>query len=159
MGLAAAIVSYFLIAIFDSFYGEIIPALLIGAVCGFVSRGKSSIMWSALISAVGWLLGAILFGEIMNLGVGSWIIASLFLVIGTMKMKSIIRVGIFFLIALFSGIAIEISRYLTLLELLRTMDMQLLLLITAGILLPFICVIACGESRKQHHETSEIWAA
>lgn len=36
------------------------------------------------------------------------------------------------------------------------MDMQLLLLITAGILLPIICVIGCGESRKQHHETSKI---
>ena len=136
-GALAGILSYAVIAPLHSSWWEIVGALLIGLVPGLVQRSARRALLGSAACAAGWLLGAVAFGIWMDLGMGAWLLAGAFLgaAAGVFSF-SVPRAIAGAALGLLAGLLGEISRYATLaVHGLRTADMQLLLLVSAGVLL------------------------
>jgi hypothetical protein len=142
-GAIGALLSYALLTFIQSPWEEVIPAIVIGAAPGLVDRNKSGALIGALAASIGWLVGAYVSGIILELGLGAWILAgaSLGLALGIAS-RSVLRslAGLF--LGVLAGFLAEAARYISLVwERCRTVDMQLLVLIVAGILLPLVAGI------------------
>ena len=135
-GALAGIVSYWTIAPLQSPWSEVIGALLVGLVPGLAKRSLPSAATGSVACAAGWLTGALLFGIWMDLGIGAWLLAGAFLgAAGTFR-SSGVRVALGAALGLLGGAVGEASRYATVLvERFRSVDMQLILLLSVGMLL------------------------
>jgi hypothetical protein len=131
LGALAGVLSYLIVAPLLSPWAEVMGALLIGCVPGLADRSLRRAGIGAIFCAGGWLAGSLVFGVWMDIGVGAWLFAGLFLgaVTGWFS-SSWARAAIGMVLGLLGGAIGEMSRYATVLvEQLRSVDMQLILLL------------------------------
>jgi len=151
LGGIAGIVAYFILILIQSPWEDILAALLTGSIMGIIDRKRVLILLGALSCSLGWLLGNLLFGIVLELGLGAWICAgaSLGLISGLFG-GSLWRGILGLFLGALAGLLAETSRYLTVFsEGLRLMDMQLILLVMAGTLLPFAAALVAKSQKKQ----------
>lgn len=148
-GAVAGFISYIILIFIRSPWEEILPALLLGSVPGLVDKRTSSILVGSSAAAIGWLAGAFLFGIVLELGLGAWLIAGAFLGLAFgLISHSFLRTVAGFFLGLTAGLFVEASRYISLFsEALRPVDMQLIILMMAGILLPLAAGLASKPAR------------
>jgi hypothetical protein len=150
LGLVAGVVSYVLMLWLHGPWEEIIAATLIGSVVGIADLSPARIVVGSTACATGWLLGSMLFGVWMELGVGAWLIAGAFLgaAFGAYRRRWWMVIPAM-LLGLVAGLIAESSRYLTVLVTpLRGFDMQLLLLLSAGLLLNMVAALIAPPFRR-----------
>ena len=137
LGAAAGVLGYAVVSCFQNPWSEVIGALLVGSVPGIVDRLPQRALIGSLACGGGWLAGSLAFGVWMDLGIGAWLLAGAALgAVAGMFGGSAMRVVGGALLGLLGGAISEISRYATVLvPPLRAADMQLLLLLGAGVLL------------------------
>jgi hypothetical protein len=150
-GLIAGLFAYIVLLFINNPWEEVIPALLFGSVPGFVDRKRNTIFIGAFSASMGWLAGTFIFGIWLEIGLGAWVISG-----ATLGLTSGFFGGSFpralfgFLLGALAGLLAETSRYLTVFfEGLRLMDMQLILLVMAGILLPFAAALVTKPQKKE----------
>jgi hypothetical protein len=149
LGLAAGAFSYVLLLWLHGPWEEIIAATLIGSVVGIADLSPARIVVGSTACVTGWLLGSILFGVWMELGVGAWLVAGAFLgaAFGAYRRWWIAIPAM--LLGLVAGLIAELSRYLTVLVTpLRGLDMQLLLLLSAGLFLNIVAALMAPPFRR-----------
>ena len=145
----AGLFSYLVLLFIRSPVEEIIAAFFIGLVPGVIDRKGFLTFLYALASAAGWMAGLLFFGIVFELGLGAWIMAgaSLGFICG-FAYGSFLRGAAGFLWGALAGLLAEASRYITILsQELRLLDMQLILLLMAGTLLPLATAIV-SKSRR-----------
>jgi hypothetical protein len=143
-GGAAGLASYLLLLPIHSPWEEALAASLIGGAPGLVDGAPRRSWLGGCACLTGWLMGSLLFGLRLELGIGAWILAGGFLAATasafdgpTWRMVPALLAGAL------AGLAAEASRYLTLVSVaVRDVDMQLLVLIVAGLLLPAVAAVA-----------------
>jgi hypothetical protein len=112
-----------------------VAAVLIGSVVGISDLSPARILVGSIACATGWLLGSVLFGVWIELGLGAWLVAGAFLGAAFGAYRRWWMVIPAMLLGLVAGLLAEVSRYLTvLMTALRGVDMQFLLLLSAGLL-------------------------
>jgi len=149
LGLVAGAISYVLMLSLHGPWEEIIAATLIGSVVGIADLSPARIVVGSTACATGWLLGSMLFGVWMELGVGAWLVAAAFLGAAFGAYRRWWMAIPAMLLGLVAGLIAELSRYLTVLVTsLRGVDMQLLLLLSAGLLLNVVAAIVAPPFRK-----------
>jgi hypothetical protein len=149
LGLAAGAISYVLLFWLHGPWEEIIAAALIGSVVGIADLSPARILVGSVASSAGWLLGSVLFSVWIEVGVGAWLIAgaSLGAAFGACRRWWMAIPAM--LLGLVAGLVAEASRYLTILVTpLRGLDMQLLLLMSAGLLLNFVAALMAPPFRR-----------
>ena len=151
LGFVSGMISYLLLLMLHGPWEEILAAILIGSVVGVVDLSPNRILMGSAACALGWWLGSMLFGVWIELGVGAWLIAVAFsgAVFGAGR-----RWWMAFpapLLGLVAGLLAEASRFLTVLVTpLRGLDMQLLLLLSAGLLLNLAAALVAPPIRRAH---------
>ena len=151
IGLATGAFSYLLFLLPHSPWEEFVAAALIGSVVGLADLSPTRILVGSIACAAGWLLGSILFGVWIELGVGAWLVAGAFLgaVFGAYRRWWMAVPAM--LLGLLAGLLAELSRYVTVLMApLRGLDMQLLLLLSAGLLLNLVAALMAPPVRKSN---------
>jgi len=149
LGIAAGVFSYVLLRWLHGPWEEVVAAALIGSVVGIADRSLRYTLVGCIACAGGWLLGSILFGVWIELGVGAWMVAGAFLgaAFGALRKWWIAIPAT--LLGLVGGVLAEVSRYLTVLVTpFRSVDMQLLLLLSAGLLLNAVAALVAPPFRK-----------
>ena len=142
LGAVAGAVSYLVLLPLHGPWEEIVAAVLIGSVLGISKLSYRRILVGSVACSAGWLVGSILFGVWIELGIGAWVLAGAFLgaAFGASRTWWAVIPGM--LLGAVSGVVAEVSRYLTLLlTSLRGVDMQLLLLLSAGVFLPSVAAL------------------
>ncbi len=150
LGAMTGLFSYLVLLIIRSPVEEIIAAFFIGLVPGIIDRQGFLTFLYALACAAGWMAGLLFFGIFLELGLGAWIMAgaSLGFICGFTH-GSFLRGTAGFLCGALAGLLAEASRYVTILSQdLRLLDMQLILLLMAGTLLPLATAIVSKSQRK-----------
>ncbi|HXY49757.1 MAG TPA: hypothetical protein VEI01_09935 [Terriglobales bacterium] len=151
LGLVAGAVSYLLLLWLHGPWEEIVAATLIGSVVGIADLSAARILVGSTACAVGWLLGSMLFGVWIELGVGAWLVAGAFLGAAFGAYRRWWMTILAALLGLLAGLLAEASRYLPLLvSALRGLDMQLLLLLSAGLLLNLVAALIAPPCRRAH---------
>ena len=148
LGLVAGAVSYILLLWLHGPWEEIVAATLIGSVAGIADLSAARILVGSSACAGGWLLGSMLFGVWIELGAGAWLVAGACLgaAFGAYRRWWVAILAAF--LGLLAGLLAEVSRYLTLLvSPLRGLDMQLLLLLSAGLLLNLVPALIAPPCR------------
>jgi len=151
LGLVAGAISYVLLLWLHGPWEEIVAATLIGSVVGVAELSPGRILVGSVACATGWFLGSMLFGVWIELGVGAWLVAGAFLgaVFGACRKWWMAIPAM--LLGLVAGLLAEASRYLTVLATpLRGLDMQLLLLLSAGLLLNLVAALMAPPFRRAH---------
>jgi hypothetical protein len=130
---------------------EIVAAALIGSVVGVVDRCPRRILIGSTMCVAGWLAGTLIFGLWIELGIGAWLGAGAFLA-GAFAFHR--RRWLFFpalLLGILAGSVAEFSRFLTVLATpLRSFDMQLLLLLSAGLFLNLVAGLLAPPLGRTH---------
>jgi hypothetical protein len=149
LGLVAGAISYVFVFWLHGPWGEIVAAVLIGSVVGIADRSPARVLVGSTACAAGWLLGSFLFGVWIELGVGAWLIAGAFLGAAFGAERRWWMAIPAMLPGLVAGLVAEASRYLTVfVTALRGLDMQLLLLLSAGLLLNFVAALMAPPFRR-----------
>ncbi len=151
LGLATGAFSYVLLLWLHGPWEEIIGAALIGSVVGIADLSSTRILVGSIACAAGWLLGSILFGVWIELGAGAWLVAGAFLgaAFGALRRWWVAIPAMLF--GLVAGLLAEVSRYLTVfVTSLRGLDMQLLLLLSAGLFLNIVAALTAPPFRRGH---------
>jgi hypothetical protein len=151
VGAVMGLLTYIILLFINNSWEEVIATLLIGSVWGVAQRKKEAILIGALSLSIGWLAGTWLFGIFLGLGLGAWILAgaSLGLIVGLYN-GSFRRGLAGLLLGAVAGLIVEASRYITLISgRFRVIDMQLILLLTAGILLPSLAALVSKPSLEK----------
>jgi len=136
LGVLSGAIAYVLLLWLHGPWEEIIAALIIGSAIGIADLSPARIMVGSTACAAGWLFGSILFSVCIELGVGAWLFAGAFLgaAFGAYRRWWLKIPAI--LLGLIAGLLAEASRYLTVFVApFRGIDMQLLLLLSAGLFL------------------------
>jgi hypothetical protein len=149
LGGLAGFVSYFILLLSHSPWEEAIAAVLIGSAAGHAFYDSHRMFLGGLICVTGWLVGAMLFGVVSDLGIGAWIPAGAALGAGAgVVARSLSRVILGLSLGLAAGVLAELTRFATVMfSSLRGVDMQLLLLLSAGCLLPLISFLTVWRKR------------
>ncbi len=114
LGALAGVLSYLIVAPFHSPWSEVVGALLIGMAPGLVDRSLHRVAIGAIACAGGWLAGSMLFGVWMDVGIGAWLFAGIFLGAAAGWFSGLwARVAIGMLLRLLGGAIGEVSRYAT----------------------------------------------
>lgn len=151
VGLAAGALSYVLLLWLHGPWEEIVAAALIGSVVGIADLSPMRILVGSIACAAGWLLGSILFGVWIELGVGAWLVAGAFLAAAFEASRRWWMAIPAMLLGLVAGLLAEVSRYLTVLvPPLRGVDMQLLLLLSAGLFLNIVAALMGPPFRRSN---------
>ncbi len=138
-GVVAGNIAYAVLLRTNSPWEGVLAAVLIGVTPGLVPLRRGLVAVASLASGGGWILGAALVGLAVDLGAGAWIFAGGFLGFAVGVRTSVGRAVLGLTLGLAAGIVVEISRYLTvLIDGFRYLDMQLLVLLTAGLVLPLV---------------------
>jgi hypothetical protein len=147
----AGLVAYTILLVPDTPWEESVAAGLIGLVPGLVRSDRRLALFGSLACIVGWLAGTLLFGVVIMLGVGAWILAGGALgVAAGIHGRSLPRAIFGMFLGALAGLMSEAARFLTVLtEAFRYCDMQLLLLVSAGILLPLATYLATGLGGRE----------
>ena len=149
LGLVAGALSYVLLLWLHGPWEEVVAAVLIGSVVGISDLSLARILVGSIACATGWLLGSVLFGVWIELGLGAWLVAGAFLGAAFGAYRRWWMVIPAMLLGLVAGLLAEVSRYLTvLITALRGVDMQLLLLLSAGLLLNFVAALMAPALRR-----------
>lgn len=150
LGGLAGLVSYLILLLSQSPWEEAIAAILIGLAAGTTFCNSRKMFWGSLVCITGWLAGAILFGVVSDLGIGAWIVAGAALgVTAGLETRSLWRGILGLFLGAAAGILAELTRFTTLVSSsLRGVDMQLLVLLSAGCLLPLICFLTVWSRRQ-----------
>lgn len=149
LGVVAGTISYVALLSLHGPWEEVVAAALIGSVVGIADLSPTRILVGSIACATGWLLGSVLFGVWIELGVGAWLVAGAFLgaAFGTYRKWWMVIPAMLF--GLGAGLLAEVSRYLTVLVTpLRGFDMQLLLLLSAGLLLNVVAALMAPPFRR-----------
>jgi hypothetical protein len=147
LGLVAGVGSYVLLVFLHGPWEEMVAAALIGSVVGIADLSPTRILIGSIACATGWLLGSVLFGVWIELGVGSWLVAGAFLGAAFGAYRRWWMVIPAMLLGFVAGLLAEVSRYLTVLVTsLRGLDMQLLLLLSAGVFLNLVAALMAPPS-------------
>ena len=148
LGLLAGGLSYVLLLWLHGPWEEIVAAVLVGSVVGVADLSPIRILMGSAACALGWFLGSMIFGVWMELGVGAWLIAGAFLGAAFGASRGWGTAISAMLLGLIAGLFAEASRFLTVLVApLRSLDMQLLLLLSAGLLLNLVVALAAPPVR------------
>jgi len=148
IGLAAGVFSYILLLWLHGPWEEIVAAALIGSVVGIVDGSPKRTLVGSIACAAGWLLGSVVFGFWIELGVGAWVFAGAFLGGACGAFRRWWTTIPAMLLGLAAGLLAEMSRYLTVLvPSLRSLDMQLLLLLCAGLFLNTVAALVSPPLR------------
>jgi len=151
LGLLAGGLSYVLLLWLHGPWEEIVAAVLVGSVVGVADLSPIRILMGSAACALGWFLGSMIFGVWMELGVGAWLIAGAFLGAAFGACRGWWTAISVMLLGLIAGLLAEASRFLTVLVTpLRSLDMQLLLLLSAGLLLNLLAALAAPSVRTAH---------
>jgi hypothetical protein len=149
LGLAAGAASYVLLLCLRGPWEESIAAFLIGSATGVADRSPARALVGSTACTTGWVLGTILFGAWIELGVGAWLVAGALLAAAFGAYRAWWMAIPATLAGLLAGLLAEASRYLTVLfSPLRGLDMQLLLLLSAGGLLNFVAALVAPPFRR-----------
>jgi hypothetical protein len=150
LGALAGALSYGIVVRIHSPWSEVIAALVIGAVPGVVSHSLRRSLIDSVVCAGGWLLGSLVFGVWMDAGVGAWLFAgALFGLLAGVRRRLWTRVVAGLVLGCLGGALAEFSRYATVLfEPLRGADMQLLLLVCAGVALSGTSALVTEPARR-----------
>lgn len=149
LGTAVGAIAYLVLLPMHGPWEEIVAAALIGSVVGVVDFSIGRMLVGSIACAAGWLIGSILFGVWIELGIGAWVVAGTFLgaAFGAGRTWWTAIRGM--LLGIVAGLLTEASRFLTvLLPSLRGTDMQLLLLLSAGIFLNLIAALSASSPRR-----------
>jgi hypothetical protein len=149
LGPAAGAFSYVLLLWLHGPWEEAVAAALIGSVVGIADLSLRRILVGCIACTVGWLLGSILFGVWIELGMGAWLVAGAFLGAAFGAFRKWWVAILAFVSGLMAGLLAEISRYLTVFATpLRGLDMQLLMLLSAGLFLNVVAAVAAPPIRR-----------
>ena len=149
LGLVAGAISYALLFWSHGPWQEIVAAALVGSVVGVVDRCPRRILVGSAACVTGWLVGTLLFGLWIELGIGAWLGAGAFLAgaLAFYRRRWLILPGM--LLGVLAGSVAESSRFLTVLATpLRNFDMQLLLLLSAGLFLNLVAGLLAPPLRR-----------
>jgi hypothetical protein len=151
LGTAAGIFSYAIVSCFQDPWSEVIGALLIGSVPGIVDRLPQRALIGSLACGGGWLAGSLVFGVWMDLGIGAWLLAgAAFGAVAGVLGGSAMRVVAGALLGLLGGAISESARYVTVLaQSLRAVDMQLILLLCAGVFLGTTAALVAWPAKRR----------
>jgi hypothetical protein len=151
LGLVAGAASYVLLLWLHGRWEEIVAATLIGSVVGIADLSGARILAGSAACTTGWLLGSMIFGVWTGLGVGAWLVAGAFLGAAFGACRKWWMAIPAMLLGLVAGLLAEASRYLTVFVTpLRGFDMQLLLLLSAGLLLNLVAALMAPPFRRAH---------
>ncbi|HXY06598.1 MAG TPA: hypothetical protein VEI52_01995 [Terriglobales bacterium] len=151
LGLAAGALSYVLLLWLHGPWEELAAAAMIGSVVGIADLSLTRILIGSIACTAGWLLGSIFFGVWIELGVGAWLVAGAFLgaAFGACRRWWLAIPAM--LLGMVAGLLAEVSRYLTVLVTpWHGLDMQLLLLLSAGLLLNMVAALMAPPLRRAH---------
>jgi hypothetical protein len=149
LGLVAGGLSYVLLLWLHGPWEEIVAAALIGSVVGIADLSATRILVGSIACSMGWLLGSILFGVWIELGLGAWLVAGAFLGAAFGACRRWWMALPAMLLGLVAGLVAEASRYLTVfMTTLRGVDMQLLLLLSAGLFLNAVATLMAPPIRR-----------
>jgi len=149
LGLSAGVVSYILLLWLHGPWEEIVAAALIGSVVGIADRSPQRVLVGSIACAAGWLLCSVLFGIWTELGVGAWMGAGALLGAAFGAYRAWWMTIPAMLLGLVAGLVAEASRYLTVfLSPLRGFDMQLLLLLSAGLFLTLVATVMAPPVKR-----------
>lgn len=115
---------------------EVVAAALIGSIVGLADRSSPRILLGAAAGAVGWVAASLVFSIWIELGIGAWLGAGVLLggVFGACRRWWVAIPAMFF--GFVAGALVEASRSLPVaLAALRGVDIQLLVLVSAGLFL------------------------
>lgn len=149
LGTAVGALAYLVLLPMHGPWEGMVAAALVGSVVGIADLSVRRILVGSIACSVGWLIGSILFGVWIELGIGAWVLAGAFLgaAFGVARKWWTAIAGIF--LGSIAGAVIEVSRYLTvLLPPLRGADMQLLLLLSAGMFLNLVGALVSPLPRR-----------
>ncbi len=136
LGAVAGAASYFLLLCLLDPWEELLAAVLIGAVVGITDRSGKRLLIGSIACATGWLVGSLLFNFWIELGIGAWIVAGALLSASFALYRRWWVIFPALVLGSLAGLLAELARFLTVfLASLRGLDMQLLLLLAAGLLL------------------------
>jgi hypothetical protein len=149
LGVTLGALSYVLLLWLHGPWQEVLAAALIGSVVGIADLSPMRILVGSVACTGGWLLGSILFGVWIELGMGAWLVAGAFLGAAFGAFRRWWVAILAFGSGLMAGLLAEISRYLTVFAPpLRGLDMQLLLLLSAGLFLNVVAALAAPPIRR-----------
>lgn len=136
IGAAAGAVSYAALLWLHGPWEEAFAAALIGAAAGAAEKSAFRIALAAAACSAGWLAATFVFSVWIELGIGSWLGAGACLGFALAARRGWQAASGAALTGLLAGTAAEALRFLPIfVEGLRGVDMQLLLLVSAGLLL------------------------
>jgi hypothetical protein len=146
-GLAGNLCCYVVLVLVDAPWLEVGAAFLTGLSCGLLWRRPTGCFLAAAATTLGWLLGTVMFGLAIDLGVGAWLPAGALLgCVAGAHAGSWWRGAVGLIVGIVVGGIVEASRWLTvLMPPLRLVDMQLLLLVFAGLLFPLAARLLSGR--------------
>jgi hypothetical protein len=136
LGVLSGAVAYTLLLWLHGPWEELVAALIIGSAIGIADLSPVRNMVGSTACAAGWLFGSVLCSVSIELGVGAWLFGGAFLsaAFGAYR-RWWVRIPAIVL-GLISGLLAESSRYLAVFVApFRGADMQLLLLLSAGLFL------------------------
>ncbi|MDH7513483.1 MAG: DUF362 domain-containing protein [Clostridiales bacterium] len=150
IGAMTGLLAYFVLLLIRSPVEEIIAAFFIGLIPEIVERKDFLIFIYALSCSAGWIAGLLFFGMYLELGLGAWIMAGACLGFTSgIVHGSFLRGTAGLLLGVLAGLLAEASRYATILSHgLRLLDMQLIVLVAAGILLPLAATVVSKPQKK-----------
>jgi hypothetical protein len=148
MGGLAGALAYFALLCTHSAWEEVVAAALIGSISGIVDRSFPRVFLGAAACAVGWVAASLVFSIWIELGIGTWLGAGALLggVLGACRRWSVAIPAMLF--GFVAGALVEASRSLPVLfKGLRGVDIQLLVLVSAGLLLNLVAASFAPRSR------------
>jgi len=152
LGVMAGLASYLLLLWLHNPWDEILAAASIGSVIGVADGSGKRALTGSIACAAGWLLGSLLFNFWIELGTGAWIVAGAFLAASSAQKRKWWVIVPALLLGSIAGLLAELARYLTLLSpRLRGFDMELLLLLAAGLLLNVVAAVFAPPLGAVHH--------
>lgn len=151
LGAVAGIIAYLILAFIHSPWEESLAALFIGPVTGFVEKKKNFALIGLFSCVLGWFMGMYFVGILFEIGLGAWAFAGAALGLASgLASSSLFRSLSGFILGLFAGLIAEASRYFFVFGAgIKAIDMQLLVLLTAGILLPLVGVLVYKPLEKK----------
>ena len=151
LGAAAGIIAYLILTFIHNPWEESLAALFIGPIIGIVEKKKSFVLIGLFSCVLGWFVGTYFVGVLFEIGLGAWAFAGAALGLASgLAGSSFFRSLSGFILGFFAGLVAEASRYLFVLGLgIKAIDMQLLVLLVAGILLPLAGVLVYKPAEKK----------
>ena len=151
LGLLAGLFCYLALVPFETPWAEALAAGVIGAAAGAAARHPKTALAGAAACGLGWAVGAFVFSSVVQLGIGMWLPAGACLGgVGGLLRGSWRRLLAGLGLGLVAGLGAELARFLpVLVEPLRAFDMQLMVLLLAGLLLPVAAALVTGPGEER----------